>query len=106
PKLALTYLNDAASHARLVAGRWPSAAVTYPRYAVALSEFTAPTLRHEDRRPRGRRAEGRGHPGGRDEVRGDRHRHRAGRRAVAADQLAQPLVRAAVQRAGQGGGQE
>ncbi|KJK54957.1 hypothetical protein, partial [Saccharothrix sp. ST-888] len=32
PKLALTYLNDAASHARLVAGRWPSAAVTYPRY--------------------------------------------------------------------------
>ncbi|WP_052682326.1 hypothetical protein, partial [Saccharothrix sp. ST-888] len=44
PKLALTYLNDAASHARLVAGRWPSAAVTYPRYEVALSESTAATL--------------------------------------------------------------
>ncbi|MFB7663313.1 hypothetical protein ACFC1R_05090 [Kitasatospora sp. NPDC056138] len=44
PKLGLSYLNAAASHARLVAGRWPTAAVAHPRYEVALSEVTAATL--------------------------------------------------------------
>ncbi|GAA2226972.1 FtsX-like permease family protein [Kitasatospora cystarginea] len=44
PKLGLVYLNAAAGHARLVAGRWPTGAAPRGHVEVALSEATAATL--------------------------------------------------------------